>query len=120
MIEDSSRITIIKPGEFMYKRNSFLDYLNSQKITLYLNSSLFINKNRVVNRVIRTTRDRLGVRENLWLDTEYMANLVEDYNHVLYNVFYGIFTPFQIQFTRDLERYFIKENEYKLENINKM
>jgi hypothetical protein len=31
-----------------------------------------------------------------------------------------MFTPFQVQFTRDLERYFmkVKENEYKLEEIN--
>ena len=120
MIEDSSRITMVKLGDFMYKRNTFLDYLYSQKITLYLNSSPFINKNRVVDRVIRTIRDRLGVRENLWLDTEYMANLVEDYNHTPHNAFYGMFTPFQVQFTRDLERYFIKENEYKLEKINQM
>jgi hypothetical protein len=104
----------------MYKRNSFLDYLDSQKITLYLNSSPFINKNRVVSRVIRTIRDRLGVRENLWLDTEYMDNLVEDYNHTPHNAFYGMFTPFQVQFTRDLEKYFIKENEYKLEKINQI
>jgi hypothetical protein len=49
-----------------------------------------------------------------------MANLVEDYNHTPHNAFYGMFTPFQVQFTRDLERYFIKENEYKLEKINQM
>jgi hypothetical protein len=29
-----------------------------------------------------------------------------------------MFTPFQVQFTRDLERYFMKKNEYKLEAIN--
>jgi hypothetical protein len=29
-----------------------------------------------------------------------------------------MFTPFQVQFTRNLERYFMKENEYKLEEIN--
>jgi tRNA U34 5-carboxymethylaminomethyl modifying enzyme MnmG/GidA len=30
-----------------------------------------------------------------------------------------LFTPFQVQFTRDLEWYFIRENKYKLEEINK-
>jgi hypothetical protein len=29
-----------------------------------------------------------------------------------------MFTPFQVQFIRNLERYFMKENEYKLEEIN--
>jgi hypothetical protein len=73
MIEYSSRITMIKLGDFMYKRNSFFDYLNSQNITLCLNSSPFINKNRVVDRVIRTIRDRLGVRENLWLENIWLT-----------------------------------------------
>jgi hypothetical protein len=30
-----------------------------------------------------------------------------------------MFTPFQVQFTRDLRKYFIRENEYKLKEINK-
>jgi tRNA U34 5-carboxymethylaminomethyl modifying enzyme MnmG/GidA len=29
-----------------------------------------------------------------------------------------MFTPFKVQFTRDFERYFMKEKEYKLEEIN--
>jgi hypothetical protein len=78
---------MVKLGDFMYKRNTFLDYLDSQKITLYLNTSPFINKNRVVDRVIRTIRDRLYIRENLWLDTDYIAVLVEDYNHTPPNDF---------------------------------
>jgi hypothetical protein len=46
--------------------------------------------------------------------------LVEDDNHTPHNSFYGMFTPFQVQFTRDFERYFIKENKYKLEKINQI
>jgi hypothetical protein len=60
----------------------------------------------------------MGVRSNLWLDIEYMAQIVDDYNHTPHSTFYHIFTPFQVQFTQDLERSFMKENEYKLELIN--
>jgi hypothetical protein len=60
----------------------------------------------------------MGVRSNLWLDIEYMTQLVDDYNHTPYSAFYHMFTPFQVQFTRDLKKYFMKENEYKLETIN--
>jgi hypothetical protein len=60
----------------------------------------------------------MGVRSNLWLDIEHTAQLVDEYNHTPHSAFYHIFTPFQVQFTRDLERYFMKENEYKLESIN--
>jgi hypothetical protein len=51
MIEYSFRPEKIKLGKIMYKRNSFLDYLTSQNIILYLNSSPFINKIRVVNHI---------------------------------------------------------------------
>jgi threonyl-tRNA synthetase len=44
--------------------------------------------------------------------------LVEDYNHTPHNAFYGISSL--IYKRRDLERYFIKENKYKLERINQM
>jgi hypothetical protein len=103
----------------IYKRNTFLDYLASESVTLYLNSTPFLNKNRVVDRVIRTILNKLGVRSNLWLDINYTAQLVDDYNHTPHSTFYHVFTPFQVQFIRDLERYFMKENEYKLETINK-
>jgi hypothetical protein len=50
------------------------------------------------------------MRENLWSDTDYMGVLVDDYNKTPHNAFYTMFTPFQVQFTKDLE--------YKLEKIN--
>jgi hypothetical protein len=68
MIEDNDRPETIRLGKMIYKRNTFLDYLASEGITLDLNSSPFLNKNRVVDRVIRTIRDKIGVRTTLWLD----------------------------------------------------
>jgi hypothetical protein len=82
MIEDNDDQKTIKLGKMFYKRNSFLEYLESENITLYLNSSPFINKNRVVDRVIRTIRDKLGVRSNLWLDIEHMSQLEIGRAHV--------------------------------------
>jgi hypothetical protein len=72
----------------IYKKNTFLDYLACEGITLYLNSSPFLNKNRVVDRVIRTIRDKIGVRSNLWIDI-----------NPPHSAFYHMFTPFQVQFT---------------------
>jgi hypothetical protein len=118
MIEDNDRPETIEFGKMIYKRNSFLEYLESENITLYLNSSPFLNKNRVIDLVIRTIRDKIGVRSILWLDINYMAQIVDEYNHTPHSSFYHMFTPFQVQFTRDLERYFMKKNEYKLEEIN--
>jgi hypothetical protein len=41
------------------------------------------------------------------------VKLVDDFSNTPHRAFYHMFTPFQVQLTRDLERYFIKENEYK-------
>jgi hypothetical protein len=73
MIEDNDIPDRINLGVITNKRNSFLDYLASEGKTLHLNSSSFLNKNRIVGLVIRTIRDRMGVRSHLWLDIEYMA-----------------------------------------------
>jgi hypothetical protein len=119
-LQDNLKNQTIRLGDFDYRRNSFLEYLSSEHISLYFNSSPFINKNRVVDRVIRTIRDKLSIREQFWLDADYMALVVNEYNNTPHNAFYGQLIPFQVQFTRDLERYFIRENEYKLEKINEI
>jgi hypothetical protein len=49
MIEDNDRPETIKLGKMIYKKNIFQEYLASKNITLYLNSSPFLNKNRVVD-----------------------------------------------------------------------
>jgi hypothetical protein len=102
MIEDNDRPDTVKLGKMIYKRNIFLDFLASEGITLYLNPSPFLNKNRVIDRVICMIRDKLGVRSILCLDINHMAQLVEEYNHTPHSAFYHMFTPFQVQFTRDL------------------
>ena len=120
MIDNDFKKDAVNLGNFTYKQNVFVNYLASEKITLYLNTSSFVNKNRVVDRVIRTIRDKLDTREHFWLDNNYMAELVNEYNHTPHSAFYGRFTPFQVQFIKDLERYFIRENEIKLEKINQI
>ena len=120
MIKEDSKNDTVTLGDFIYKKNEFISYLASENIKLYLNASPFVNKNRIVDRVIRTIRDKLDTREHFWLDIEYMANLVNEYNHTPHTAFYGKFTPFEVQFTRDLERFFINENEMKLEKINEI
>jgi hypothetical protein len=44
MIEDNDRIETIKLGKIIHKRNIFLEYLEFENITLYLNSSPSIPK----------------------------------------------------------------------------
>jgi hypothetical protein len=51
MIEDNDIPDKIRLGKMIYKRNIFLEYLACENITLYLNLSPFLNKNRVVDQV---------------------------------------------------------------------
>jgi hypothetical protein len=51
MIENNDRVETKKLGKIIYKRNIFFEYLECECITLYLNSSPFLNKNRVVDNL---------------------------------------------------------------------
>jgi hypothetical protein len=69
-------------GDFVYNSNEFVDYLASENITLYLNKFPFVNKNCIVDRLIRTIRDKLNINEIFWLDSMYMLWIVEEYNNI--------------------------------------
>jgi hypothetical protein len=64
MITEYTNTKTVLLKDFVYNKNEFVDYLPSENITLYLNKSPFVNKNRVVDRTIRTIRDILGMNEN--------------------------------------------------------
>jgi hypothetical protein len=80
MITEYTNNKIVLLGEFVYNKNEFIDYLVFENITLYLNKSPFVNKNRVVDRAIRIIRDMLGMNENFWLDSICMMKVIEKYN----------------------------------------
>jgi hypothetical protein len=54
MIPDHTDNKTVLLGDFAYNSNEFVNCLASENITLYLNKSPFVNKNRVVDRAIRT------------------------------------------------------------------
>jgi hypothetical protein len=113
---------IIKLGEFdtmNYTKNIFTEYLKQNNITMYLNPSKFTNKNRVIDRAIRTIRDKVGENQSKWLDKEIIQKAVNEYNHTPHLAFNKEFTPYEVQFYRDLEEYFIRQHTEELEDINK-
>jgi hypothetical protein len=90
MIQENSKKNTITLGDFTYKKNEFITCLTSENIKLYLNSSPFINKNGIVDRVIKTIHSKLGTREHFWLDIEYMEILVNKYNRIPHSAFHII------------------------------
>jgi uncharacterized protein YaaR (DUF327 family) len=63
MMSEYTESKTVVLGDFTYNWNEFIDYLISENITLYLNKSLFVKKNRVVDRVIKIIHDKLKMNE---------------------------------------------------------
>jgi hypothetical protein len=104
-------------GVMTFVSNQFTLFCKDSGITLYLNSSKFVNKNRVVDRVIRTIRDKLGTNAALWLNPNIVAKAVQEYNNTKHSAFYNEFSPIQVQHNKDLEEYFIREQQMRLQDV---
>jgi hypothetical protein len=109
-----NRVTI---GPFTYTANPFTEYLKQMNIVPYFSKSPYTNKNRVIDRAIRTIRDKFGVTQNLMLNTNLMAKVVQEYNNSPHTAFEHDYSPSQVQATPELEEYFIRENMYELEDV---
>jgi hypothetical protein len=90
-------------GPEIYRANIFTTYLKDNNIELFLSPSQYTNKNRVVDRVIRTIRDKIGENPNLIFDPKIMAKVVEEYNNTPHNALDNEFTPKQVQMHKDLD-----------------
>ncbi|MDR0677038.1 MAG: hypothetical protein LBF97_08405 [Elusimicrobiota bacterium] len=102
--------------------NHFLkQWLSSREITYYFTPHIYTNRNRIVDRVMRTIRDmfdQLGHRASLF-DVKLMEKIVYKYNHTTHRAFDYRFTPVQVQNNKDLERIFIARKMDRLQNIPK-
>jgi hypothetical protein len=109
----------INLGAASYKPNIFTSYLKDNEIQLYLNPSKYTNKNRVVDRVIRTIRDKIEENPENFYKPELMQ-LVEEYNNTPHSAFDHEYTPKEVQMHKDLEEYYIRENIRRLNEIKQL
>jgi hypothetical protein len=80
----------------------------------------YTNRNRVVDRVIRTIRDMvdtLGQPTSL-LNEKLVQEVVHLYNHTKYCAYNSKFTPAQAQHNPEVETWFICKQESKLAEID--
>jgi hypothetical protein len=111
---------VIRLGNYdnmVFTKNIFTKYLKENNISMYLNPSKFTNKNRVIDRAIRTIRDKIGEDQSKWLNKNIVQKAVDEYNHTKHSAFLNKFTPYEVQFNRDLEEYFIREHIEDSEKI---
>jgi hypothetical protein len=99
--------------------SNLTQYLKSEGVALSTYSSPYTNKNRVIDRAIRTIRDRVGENMDLFFEPEIVISAVEEYNHTPHYSFNYEFTPFQVQSYPELEECFIRENLMKLDEVKK-
>jgi hypothetical protein len=74
-------------NEMTFVSISFTLFCKDSNISLFLNSSPFVNKNRVVDRVIRTIRYKIRENSSLWLDPLNIAKAVSEYNNTKHSAF---------------------------------
>jgi hypothetical protein len=106
-------------GEYTYTQNPVSEYLLAIGADLYISASPYINKSRLVDRAIRTIRDKIG-DQRLFINEDIMKICVDEYNHTPHTAFDNEFTPFDAQSDPEIEDYFIRQNLNKLEEAREV
>jgi hypothetical protein len=104
--------------------NTLCNWLDDPRrnIKNYFTEYQFTNRNRVVDRVMRTIRDifnQLGANDKeLLCNIKLMEKVVERYNNTPHRAFDNKFTPNQVQHNHQLEAFYIRTQKMKLEEVN--
>jgi hypothetical protein len=109
------RMDRIQLGNNTFVKNTLAYFFAKEGIQLSLFPSPFTNKNRVIDRAIRTIRDRIGENPRELFYDDIVNKVVYEYNNTPHSAFGYRFTPFEVQSCPDLEECFIRENLYKLD-----
>ena len=104
------------PGDEEYI-GKFNDRLKSLGIKTYFPDSKFINKNRIVDRVMRTIRDGFGLNTEQIRDNNAMQRMVKLYNYTPHSAYNNLFSPIEVQNDFDLEAMYIRSKIAELHKI---
>ncbi len=95
----------------------FNDRLKHLGIVTYFPDSKFINKNRIVDRVMRTIRDGFGLNTEQIRDNNAMQRMVKLYNHTPHSAYNNLFSPIEVQNDFELEAMYIRSKIAQLHKI---
>jgi hypothetical protein len=121
MLKNNIRIDNIRGDFDVAFRNQLQHYLKDKKIGYFFTSFEFTNRNKVVDRVMRTIRDmfeQYGDVPELLCDVRLMKYVVNKYNNTKHSAFDHRFTPNQVQQSHELESFFIRKQNLKLDLLN--
>jgi hypothetical protein len=102
------------------KRQVFLNFLKRNGVeSCYLSASKFINKNRCVDRVIRTIRDIIGMKTIRLLNPEIVQHVVDIYNETPHSAYFHKFSPAEVQNDLEIEGAYIRYQQERLKEIKR-
>jgi hypothetical protein len=103
-----------------FESDVLTNYLNLRNVRYFFTPQVFTNRNRVVDRVIRTIRDmfyNLGPNASLF-DNNLMQKVVHAYNNKIHKWLFNRFTPNQVQHNSMIEQTYIIEKNMELDRVN--
>jgi hypothetical protein len=115
-LQENQQVTNIKGDRDPLFLDAFSAYLQ-QKISSNFPSSSYINKNRVIDRAIRTIKDGVGINKKLLLLPSIVIKIVEYYNNTPHKAFFNYFTPTQVNNDKEIEAWYIRKQQRKLTDI---
>ena len=101
-------------GEKGFNTPELQQLFRTNEIKTYFTSQRFINKNRVIDRVIRTIRDGFGMRSTDMRNNNKMQEMVQLYNNSPHMSYNNLFTPTEIQENQEIEGSFIANKQREL------
>jgi hypothetical protein len=113
-------VTNIRADDNMSFSHVLNEYLRSEGITPFYSGWKHINKNRVVDRFIRTIRDAIGLETSLILNPNIVEDIVYLYNRTPHAAFFNRFTPYQAQHDPDIENWYIHRQQLELYKIQRL
>lgn len=105
-------------GESAFSSDVMDIFLSSYSVgKTYFPKSPYINKNRIIDRAIRTIRDGFGVNPELINDADAMQRMVKLYNYTPHKAYGNIFTPTEVQHDVELEGMYIRAQQDRLNKV---
>jgi hypothetical protein len=96
------------------KQITFIEYLDDNGVNkLYTSKSPFTNKNRCIDRAIRTIRDIIEVKK-LNRRRDLVEQAIEIYNNTPHSAYLNEFTPEEVQNNPEIEGAYIRYQQSKL------
>jgi hypothetical protein len=114
------KITSIRGDDDLSFSGVFQEFLQTHNIKYFFSGSKYTNKNRVVDRVIRTIKDGVGLDRELLLFPSIVQKIVNYYNNTPHSAYKNKFSPIQVQNDNELESWFIRQQKAKLLEVLKI